>query len=156
MKIKAEDLWPLILNFIEEYFGEEDLAHFKEHFDLKIGKINKDPLVKAGGIKAILADYFKHNKPVYKKFRKAVGASDTPDLAGKRKRAQSNDSEASEPPKKRQRTSSVASDKSEPKKRQRASSVNSEEKSEPKKAPLAVPPKDLAPVPFSRINAAKF
>jgi hypothetical protein len=36
MKIKAENLWPLILNFIEEYFGEEDLKAFKKYFELTI------------------------------------------------------------------------------------------------------------------------
>ena len=36
MKIKAENLWPLILHFVEEYFGVEDLKAFKKYFDLKI------------------------------------------------------------------------------------------------------------------------
>ncbi len=53
MKIKADHLWPVILHFIEEYFGEEDLDAFKKYFSLKI-EHSHDPLVKAGGIKAIL------------------------------------------------------------------------------------------------------
>jgi hypothetical protein len=36
MKIKAENLWPLILHFVEEYFGEDDLKAFKKYFDLTI------------------------------------------------------------------------------------------------------------------------
>jgi|DEB19_MinimDraft_2_1074335.scaffolds.fasta_scaffold77769_1 hypothetical protein len=68
MKIKADHLWPIILHFVEEYFGQEDLESFKEYFSLKLEHSN-DPLVKAGGIKAILSEYFKHNKPVYKKFK---------------------------------------------------------------------------------------
>jgi hypothetical protein len=35
MKISAEDLWPLILDFVENFYGEEDLAHFKDYFKLK-------------------------------------------------------------------------------------------------------------------------
>jgi hypothetical protein len=34
----------LILDFVDKYFGEEDLAAFKEYFELKI-KHKKDPLV---------------------------------------------------------------------------------------------------------------
>lgn len=44
MKIKAENLWPLILGFVQDYFGEEDLAAFKTYFDLKI-EHDEDPLV---------------------------------------------------------------------------------------------------------------
>ena len=36
MKIKAENLWPLILHFVEEYFGEDDLKAFKKYFELTI------------------------------------------------------------------------------------------------------------------------
>jgi len=71
MKIKADHLWPLILHFVEEYFGSDDLESFKNYFKLKIDHIN-DPLVTAGGIKSILNEYFKHNKSVYKKFKKSV------------------------------------------------------------------------------------
>jgi hypothetical protein len=85
MKIKAEHLWPLILHFVEEYFGEEDLASFKEYFTLKM-EHKDDTLVKAGGIKAILSDYLKHNKTVYKKFKKSVEA-DEPKPSKKRLRS---------------------------------------------------------------------
>jgi hypothetical protein len=36
MKIEAEDLWPLVLDFIQSFFGEEDLDHFKKYFKLDI------------------------------------------------------------------------------------------------------------------------
>ena len=36
MKIEADDLWPLVLHFIESYFGEDDLKSFKKYFKLKI------------------------------------------------------------------------------------------------------------------------
>ena len=36
MKIEAQDLWPLILDFVETNFGEEDLKVFKKYFSIKI------------------------------------------------------------------------------------------------------------------------
>jgi hypothetical protein len=36
MKVEAEDLWPLILDFVEAHFGEEELTSFKKHFSLKM------------------------------------------------------------------------------------------------------------------------
>lgn len=59
----------MILDFVESYFGEDDLKAFKEYFDLKI-KHKKDPLVQAGGLPAMLGCFLKHNKEVYKKFKK--------------------------------------------------------------------------------------
>ncbi len=69
MKITADHLWPLIMHFVDEYFGKEDLESF--YFKLQIDHTD-DPLVRAGGIKAILAEYFKQNKSVYKQFKKVV------------------------------------------------------------------------------------
>ena len=40
---------PLILDFVETNFGEDDLASFKKYFNLKVDN-TKDPLVKAGGL----------------------------------------------------------------------------------------------------------
>jgi len=60
--------------------------------------------VAAGGIKAILADYFKHNKQVYNKFKKTiVPEEETKDKASKKRvRRDSTDSRKSvENPKKR-------------------------------------------------------
>ena len=61
MKVKAEDLWPLILDFVESYFGKEDLEAFKKYFDLNL-KHKKDPLVQAGGLPAMLGCFLKNNK----------------------------------------------------------------------------------------------
>ena len=36
MKIKAENLWPLIMDFIEKFFGDDDLKSFVKYFDLDI------------------------------------------------------------------------------------------------------------------------
>ena len=69
MKVKAEDLWPLILDFVETYFGEDDLKAFKKYFELKINH-QEDPLVQAGGLSAMLGSFLKHNKEVYKAFKK--------------------------------------------------------------------------------------
>jgi hypothetical protein len=68
MKVQAEDLWPLILDFVEQNFGEEDLAGFRKYFSLK-GDHSKDPIVKAGGLQAMLGCFLKHNKEVFKSFK---------------------------------------------------------------------------------------
>jgi len=100
-----------------------------------------DPLVKAGGIKALLSDYLKHNKAVYKKFKKSVEATEVTKPSKKRLRSQSNASDASELPKKRQRTSSNASESSQKK----------------KKAKAVLPPAEtIVPVLFQRIDPSKF
>jgi hypothetical protein len=36
MKISAQDLWPLILDFVETYLEEDDVDHLKEYFHLKM------------------------------------------------------------------------------------------------------------------------
>ena len=117
MKVQAEDLWPLILDFLEDNFSKEDYKAFKKYFKLKVDK-SADPLVAAGGMKAMLASYLKHNKSVYKKFKKAHGkADDSGDekVSGKKRKRNSSvaDSEAEAPKKsKRSRVSSVASEAS--------------------------------------------
>lgn len=67
MKISAEDIWPIVLNFIGEYVGEEELEAFKQYFKVTIDQ-DDDQLVKAGGIKALLGSFFKQNKKAYAKF----------------------------------------------------------------------------------------
>ena len=57
-------MWPLILDFVETYFGEDDLASFKKYFSLKIDH-SGDPIVKAGGLQAMLGCFLKHNKDVF-------------------------------------------------------------------------------------------
>ena len=36
MKVKADDLWPLILDFVETYVGDDELEKFKKFFKLNI------------------------------------------------------------------------------------------------------------------------
>jgi hypothetical protein len=36
MKINAEHLLPLILDFLGSHFGEEDLQAFKDHFNITV------------------------------------------------------------------------------------------------------------------------
>lgn len=87
-------MWPLILDFVETYFGEDDLAHFKKYFSLTIDHSN-DPIVKAGGLQAMLACFLKNNKDVLKEFKAHIGAKDTPAVANgkKSKKAESSSSE---------------------------------------------------------------
>ena len=68
MKIKAEDLWPLVLDFIETYIGKDELKAFKKYFKVEVEK-EKDPLVKLGGIKALLETFLKNNKKALKAFK---------------------------------------------------------------------------------------
>jgi hypothetical protein len=71
MKIKASDLWPVVLHFIQEYLSKDDLETFTTYF--KLQNLNKDveshPLVAAGGLPALLKAYLKNNKEVFRKFK---------------------------------------------------------------------------------------
>ena len=99
MKLQAEDLWPLVLDFIKNHVGKAELKAFKKHFEVTEVDESEDPLVKAGGMQAMLAAFFKSDKKAYKAFVKAkksagksVDKSDDEEapLAGKkRKRADS-------------------------------------------------------------------
>ena len=117
MKLQAEDLWPLVLDFIKNYVGKAELKAFKKHFSVKDLDESEDPLVKAGGMQAMLTALFKADKKAYKAFVKAKKSAKADDsdsdkesktLAGKkRKRADSQASDAKV--KKRKRTDSVKS-----------------------------------------------
>ena len=49
MKVQAEDVWPLVLDFISTYVGKAELKAFKKHFS--VTQDHKDDiLVKAGGV----------------------------------------------------------------------------------------------------------
>ena len=65
MKLAAEDVWAIVLDFIETYLGDEELDAFKSHFNVSLDHKN-DPLVKAGGLQAMLSTFFKSNKKAYK------------------------------------------------------------------------------------------
>jgi hypothetical protein len=64
-------LWPLVLDFVETYFGAADLDHFKKFFSLTIDH-SADPIVKAGGLQAMLACFLKGNKAVLKDFKQHI------------------------------------------------------------------------------------
>ena len=53
MKIGAEDVWAVVLDFIQTYLGEDELNAFKTHFKVTL-EHSQDPLVKAGGLQAML------------------------------------------------------------------------------------------------------
>ena len=78
MKVQAEDVWPLVLDFISTYVGKAELKAFKKHFSVSL-EHKDDILVKAGGVQALLANFFKQNKKVYKQFVKAQKAKKTGD-----------------------------------------------------------------------------
>jgi hypothetical protein len=59
------------LDFVETYFGEDDLKAFKSYFSLDADH-SSDPIVKAGGLQAMLACFLKANKGVLKEFKEHV------------------------------------------------------------------------------------
>jgi ribosomal protein L12E/L44/L45/RPP1/RPP2 len=105
MKVQAEDLWPLILDFVETNFGEDDLESFKKYFGLKVDH-KRDPIVKAGGLQAMLGVFLKNNKEVLKAFKTHLEAKEeeagpkTAKKAAKKKAESSDESEEEEKPKK--------------------------------------------------------
>ena len=50
MKVTAEDLWPLVLDFISKHVGKAELKAFTKHFSIGAVNVEEDPLVKAGGL----------------------------------------------------------------------------------------------------------
>ena len=54
------------MDFIEAYLGKDELKAFEAYFKVTADKSVADPLVKAGGIKALLQSFFKNNKKAYK------------------------------------------------------------------------------------------
>ena len=167
MKISAEDLWPLILDFVDSYFGADQFEEFKKHFDLEI-EHSKDPLVQAGGLKAMLACFLKNNKQVYKSFKKSNKAKEEKSsgkkakkeekVGKKRTRKGSNVSEVSDAvPQKRKRAPSAVSSKSVessgPITRRKASMDASNAATAPNKQAQTDSNKEVL---FKRIDASKF
>lgn len=117
-------MWPLILDFVETYFGEEDLAHFKKYFSLTIDH-SSDPIVKAGGLQAMLACFLKNNKNVLKEFKEHIGSKGKPAIPnGKKSKKEESSSEEEE-----ESSGDEASSSSE----DAESSSSEDEKSAPKK-----------------------
>ena len=70
-------MWPLIMDFVETYFGEDDLKSFIKYFSLdKVvkGDHRADPIVKHGGLQAMLACFLKTNKEALKEFKAHLNA----------------------------------------------------------------------------------
>ena len=126
MKVEAEDLWPLILDFVETHFGEEELASFKKFFKLKVAH-KKDPLVKAGGIQAMLGCFLKHNKDVFKTFKAH--------LSGKKKESSSSESESEEEEKPKKKLAGKKRPAKEESSSEEESSSSSSDESEKEKPP---------------------
>jgi len=126
-------LWPLILDFVEKHFGEEDLAAFKKYFELSMDHTD-DPLVKAGGLGAMIGTFLKHNKDAYKQFRKhqSKGKSDSDAKSkSKKKRAESGATEDdSEDAAKFKKSEKKREKKQADKKRRRSSTATVEDASE--------------------------
>lgn len=132
MNIGAEDVWPLVLDFIKKYVGKSELKAFKKHFSIEVDE-SEDVLVKAGGMQALLQSFFKSNKKAYKAFVKAKKAKKTEDSSSsseeeekpaKAKKAKKEEAVG----KKRKRSDSQASataEKEVSKKRKRTESMNS-------------------------------
>jgi nucleolin len=103
MKVKAENLWPLIMDFVETYFGEDDLNQFIKYFSLdKVvkaggGDHRADPIVKHGGLQAMLACFLKNNKEALKDFKAHLkGTTETKKKAPPKKQESSESESSSE------------------------------------------------------------
>ena len=70
MKVKAEHLLPLVLDFAKQYLSEKDFKKLTKSLDREGEcEFEKSVLVKQGGLSEILACYFKHNKKAFKQFK---------------------------------------------------------------------------------------
>ena len=61
MKIEADTLQPLIVDFLASFYGDETADEYQEMFGLSLSKkkLQKDPLVKAGGLTTLLQSFLK-------------------------------------------------------------------------------------------------
>lgn len=165
MKISAGDVWPVILDFIETHVGQDELEAFKEHFSVNLDH-KKDPLVKAGGLQAMLQSFFKSNKKAYKQFVKKnaeKNSSDEDEVVEKKtkkreqkkadKKAKKSKESAELAGKKRKRTESMNSAKSNgssgPVTRRKSQDMLAEQANAAKK-------EDAKDYHFKRIDASKF
>ena len=154
MKITANQLMPLVLHFIGHHFGEGDLESFKKYFALSEIDHEEDPLVKAGGMQAMLTSFLKNNKKALKKFKEHHDKDAEAAVSGKRRRRASSavsdavsEEKVAKKSKKRQRTSSINS----------ITSVASDRKTRQKKAEVVLPaPGEVKDVVFKRIDETLF
>jgi len=94
----------LIMDFVETYFGEDDLKQFIKYFSLdKVvkGDHRSDPIVKHGGLTAMLTCFLKNNKEALKEFKAHLGggassAAETKKKVPAKKQESSESEESSE------------------------------------------------------------
>ena len=106
------------MDFVETYFGEDDLKSFIKYFSLdKVvkGDHKADPIVKHGGLQAMLACFLKSNKDALKEFKAHLNG-------GKEAK------KPKKPSKKQESSSESESSESEEEKRESSSSESEEEK----------------------------
>ena len=106
------------MDFVETYFGEDDLKSFIKYFSLdKVvkGDHRADPIVKHGGLQAMLACFLKSNKDALKEFKAHLNG-------GKEAK------KPKKPSKKQESSSESESSESEEEKRESSSSESEEEK----------------------------
>lgn len=115
------------MDFVETYFGEDDLKSFIKYFSLdkvvKGGDYKADPIVKHGGLQAMLACFLKSNKEALKEFKAHLNG------AG----ASSDAKKATKKNAKKQESSSESESESEEEKESNSSSSESEEEEKPVK-----------------------
>ncbi len=106
----------MVLDFVETYFGASDLEHFKKFFSLTIDH-SSDPIVKAGGLQAMLACFLKGNKEVLKDFKQHIAKKNgKADENGKKKakKVESSDEEESSSSAEEEASSSSSSEDEKP------------------------------------------
>jgi len=113
-------LWPLIMDFVETYFGEDDLKSFIKYFSLdKVvkGDHRADPIVKHGGLQAMLACFLKSNKEALKEFKAHLNSGSQDAKKTKKpvkKQESSSESESSESEEEKEESSSSESEEEKP------------------------------------------
>jgi len=91
----------LIMDFVETFFSEDDLKQFVKYFHLdkvvKVSDYKADPIVKHGGLQAMLACFLKNNKQALKDFKAhlAGGSSAETKKKAPAKKQESSESESS-------------------------------------------------------------
>ena len=108
------------MDFVETYFGEDDLKSFIKYFSLdKVvkGDHKADPIVKHGGLQAMLACFLKSNKDALKEFKAHLNGgkeAKKPKKPSIKKQESSSESESSESEEEKRESSSSESEEEKP------------------------------------------
>jgi hypothetical protein len=70
MKITAETFYPLIIDFLCSSVGEDEAKSLAKALEVENLSVEDDPLVKAGGLTALLKNFLKQNPDVKKRLEK--------------------------------------------------------------------------------------